>query len=175
MIEQFSLQTVLTYLTLISVPIGVFYHILTLRNQSRTRQAQLFMGLYETYRSRGFRIQQMEITRQEWSDFDDFWERYGGEANPESWATWLSVAGFYNGIGVLVKRGLIDISLVDELLSNIIHRRWSIMGPILKGWRETRPSARVTPVLKKYELMHGFEYLYNEIMKREGQYTELKP
>ena len=43
-------QTVLTYLTLISVPVGVAYHILTLRNQSRTRQAQLFMQLFDRYR-----------------------------------------------------------------------------------------------------------------------------
>ena len=48
-----DLQTLLTYLTLISVPFGVFYHIMTLNNtrknqqmQLETRQAQLFFNLY---------------------------------------------------------------------------------------------------------------------------------
>ena len=47
MAEPLGLQTILTYLTLISVIVGVFYHIMTLRNQSRTRQAQLFQQLYQ--------------------------------------------------------------------------------------------------------------------------------
>jgi hypothetical protein len=33
-----DLQTVLTYLTLISVPVGVFYHIMTLRNTRKNQQ-----------------------------------------------------------------------------------------------------------------------------------------
>jgi hypothetical protein len=44
-----TLQTVLTFVTLISVPVGVFYHIMTLRNQKQSRQASLFMQLYDTY------------------------------------------------------------------------------------------------------------------------------
>jgi hypothetical protein len=57
-----DIQNVLTYLTLISVPVGVFYHIMTLNNtrknqqlQLETRQTQLFMNLYETWRSPDFR------------------------------------------------------------------------------------------------------------------------
>jgi hypothetical protein len=53
MAEPLTLQTLLTYLTLISVPVGVFYHIMTLRNTRRnqeltleTRQAQMFMQIY---------------------------------------------------------------------------------------------------------------------------------
>jgi hypothetical protein len=49
MAEPVSIQTMLTYLTLISVPVGVFYHIMTLRNQSRTRQVQLFMQIYNRW------------------------------------------------------------------------------------------------------------------------------
>jgi len=39
--EPVSLQTLLTYLTLISVPVGVFYHVMTLRNTQRNRKLQL--------------------------------------------------------------------------------------------------------------------------------------
>ena len=56
-----DIQTLLTYLTLISVPIGIFYYIMTLNNtrknqqmQLETRQAQLFMNIYNTYRSKEY-------------------------------------------------------------------------------------------------------------------------
>jgi hypothetical protein len=36
-----DIQTALTYLTLISVPVDVFYHIMTLRNTRRNQELQL--------------------------------------------------------------------------------------------------------------------------------------
>ena len=179
MIEQFPLQTVLTYLTLISVPIGVFYHIMTLRNTRRnqeltrrsqdqaleTRQAQLFMGLYETYRNPEFRKLHARVHNQEWEDFDDFWEKYGSETNPEAFSEWLSVAAFFNGAGVLLQRELIDINLTGELLANILCRSWPGTVPILEGFRQYTVREGFAPPHTK--LLGGFEYLYNEVMKRE--------
>jgi len=57
MAEPVTLQTLLIYLTLISVSVGVFYHVMTLRNtrkkqqmQLDTRQAQMFTHLYSDFR-----------------------------------------------------------------------------------------------------------------------------
>ena len=41
MAEPVSLQTLLTYLTPISIPVGVIYHIMTLRNTRKNKQPQL--------------------------------------------------------------------------------------------------------------------------------------
>jgi len=38
MAEPVSLQTLLTYLTLISIPVGVIYYIMTLRNTRKNKQ-----------------------------------------------------------------------------------------------------------------------------------------
>ena len=92
-------------------------------------------------------------------------KKYGWENNPDSWATWFSVASFFNGVGVLVERNLIDIGLVEELLGNITDRMWSIMEPVLVEFRETG----VTQKNRKYEILHGFEYLYN-LMKSRGTF-----
>jgi hypothetical protein len=167
MIEQFPFQTALTFLTLISIPVGVFYHIMTLRNQSRTRQAQLLMGLYEAYRNTESRLQSLELQNQEWTDYDDYFSKYGDVNNPEAWAKWEAKASSFNGIGVLLEKNLIDISLVDTLLSSSVNRHWNkiSMGPILVEWRkrlgetvETRPRTLVP--------FHGFDYLYNELQKQ---------
>jgi hypothetical protein len=157
------IDRVLDSVPAIGVMIALIYYTLTIRNQNRTREAQLLMNLYETYRSPEFRKRQMIIHNLEYSDFDDFWLKYGGETNPEFWAEWFSVAAYFNGIGVLVKRGLVDINLVEGLLSNIIWRSWTNMGGTILGWRKVIAPSRD----RKYDLLHGFEYLYNELVKRD--------
>ena len=61
MVEQLTLQTTISLLTLISLTIDVIYHIMTLNNtrknqrlQLETRQAQLFMQAYGTFVDRDF-------------------------------------------------------------------------------------------------------------------------
>ena len=162
MVDQLTLQTLGILLAGISLTAAAIYYTFTIRNQNRTRQAQLLMNLYETYRSPEFRKQQMTIQNLEYTDYDEFIEKYGSEKNPDAWAIWFSVAAFFNGVGVLVGRNLIDIDLVEELLGNITDRMWTVMGPVLKEWREQG----TTQKMRKYELLHGFEYLYNLMSSR---------
>jgi hypothetical protein len=96
MAEPITIQIMLTYLTLISVPVGVLYHIMTLRNTRKTqqlaletRQAQLFMNLYETWRSIDFRKRSNWINQiLEYENFEDFWTRHGPQADPDAFAAW---------------------------------------------------------------------------------------
>ena len=81
MVEQLILQTLLTYLTLISVPVGVFYHIMTLRNtgknqemQLETRQAQLFMQIYQEMSSPEHYKRSDELLHMEWTTGTTFTE-----------------------------------------------------------------------------------------------------
>ena len=73
-----DLEQLLTYLTLISVPIGVFYHIMTLNNtrknqqlQLETRQAQLFMQLYNRL-EKDFVTSFLNVMNWEWDSYEDF-------------------------------------------------------------------------------------------------------
>ena len=141
---EITYQMVLSTLQTAGLLVGIFYYIMVLRNQQKsqkhaedTRQAQLLMEIYDTYRSPEFRKRAQTIGNLEYTDFDDFWAKYGREANPDLWAEWFSNASFFNGIGVLVSRGLLDIDLVEELLGNITDRSWEMMGVIIYGWRKT--------------------------------------
>jgi hypothetical protein len=62
---------------------------------------------------------------------------------------------------------MLDVNLVEELLSNIIERSWSNMGGIILEWRKN--IAEVPD--RKYNHLHGFEFLYNEIAKRDPKLT----
>ena len=76
------------------------------------------MNLYEAWRSPDFRKQWHTIRRLEWRDYDDFSQRYGEKENDiEVISSYTSVMTFFEGIGVLVKNGLVDMNTVYDLLS----------------------------------------------------------
>jgi hypothetical protein len=183
MIQIEYLPIVLTGVGLI---VSILYYSMVLRNANRTRQAQLLMNLYESYRSKESRLESLEIHSWKWKDMDDFWEKYGQPNNPEAWATWETKAAFFNGVGILLKRNLIDIKLLDDLLTNSLIRHWNSlgMGPILVDWRK-RVSIRRQQTKWRHDpefsgdkgVNHmgtsflGFDYLYHSLMK----YRETHP
>jgi len=171
-------QTLSIVLTGIGMIIALTYYGLQIRNQNRTRQAQLFTTLYTTYQSQEFRNQWTAILKQEWTDFDDFWEKYGQDNNPEAWTAWQAVASFFHGIGILLKKGLLEIEVLDELLAPTTFMAWVAMGPILKGFEEYIKQESVrnrfrdvegVAISSRYSPWSGFEYLFNELRKREEE------
>lgn len=168
-----ELSVVRDLVAIFGVIAGLTYYVLTVRNQSRARQAQLLMGLYEAYRSTESRLQSLELQSQEWTDYDDYFEKYGHNTNHDAWAKWSAKASYFNGIGVLLEKKLIDISLVDALLSSSVYRHWNFMGPILVEWRkrlEETSETRHRTLIPFY----GFDYLYNELTKYWEKHPELK-
>jgi len=149
----------------VGVLVGVGFAYLEVRNLAKqretdveTRQAELFMQIYDHYYREDFLIDENEILfHWDWKDFEDFWKKYGPETNPKAFSKWDSIGTYFRGVGVLVKRKLIDPDLVDELMGTSIILHWEKSGPIMKEFRE-----RYWP--HAYE---WFEYLYNEMKKRE--------
>jgi hypothetical protein len=160
MAEPIGLQTMLTYLTLISVPVGVFYHIMTLRNQSKTRQAQLFMQVYSQYTASKYR-EWNEIIQWEWDDYDDFERKYG---DLDSRNKWSSIGGYLEGLGVFVKEGLIPVRLVSLFITNLTRTYWEKFGPLIEEYRVRMNVPRGGS---------ESEYLYKAIMKYVEEHPEL--
>ena len=80
-------------------------------------------------------------------------EKFG---NPEDMAKTLSLGAYFEGIGVLVKRGLLDPTLVDDLLSINIFEFWEKIEPLVIERRKR---------MNKPTSGEWMEYLYNEIRK----------
>jgi len=142
---------------------------LSLRSQEQaveTRQAQLLMNLYEGYRSPIFRRQFDHVMfRMNYEDWDEFNRKFDPIEHPEERVIWFSVASFYEGIGVLLKRKLIDISLIDDLIGPSARMEWEKIGPF-----EIESRKR----LNQPRAWDDFEYLYNELMKYMEEHPELK-
>ena len=140
------------------VLVGVVYYILTLRHQNRMRQTDLVMRLYSTFGSRDFQEAWVETLQMEFKDYKDYLEKYGAASKKPAFVSVNIVGDFFEGLGIMLRRNLIDIALVDDLFSTDIVVTWHKMKPLAEGWRKhfNRP-----------QMSEWFEYLYNEMKKRE--------
>ena len=167
MLELLDIQTASIVIAATSVVAGVTFYIFQVRHQNKarqteieTRQANLLIQIYNYYYREDFLNTENEILFQwKWKDFDDFWQKYGPETNVKAFNRWDSIGTYFKGVGVLVKMKLIDLNLVDELMGTSIRLHWEKSGSIMKEFR-----TRMWP--HAYE---WFEYLYNELKKREQQ------
>jgi hypothetical protein len=91
----------------------------------------------------------------EFKDYDDFEEKAGMEAR--------QIGGFCEDLGLLVKRKLVDINLVTERYD--VRNVYEKLKPWIKETRKRGNDPR---------LYEWFEYLYNELKKREQQQAGVK-
>ena len=168
-----ELSVIRDFVAIFGVIAGFSYYVLTVRNQQKnqlqqleTRQAQLFMPLYSNVHDREFLKTIIPILLEwEWTDYDDFHSKYGAQ-NIDEYSRFYTILDYFEGIGVLVKRGLIDISFIDDLFSGLIVMYWEKLESIIM---EIRVKMN-WPQAGEY-----FEYLYKEIKERvEEQHPEMR-
>jgi hypothetical protein len=133
------------------VLIGVAYYVLDMRHQMQVRQTDIIMRMYSNFGSREFQEDWWKVMNWEYKDFDDYGRQYG-------WAEVVEVGTFFEGIGILLKRKLVNIQLVDDLFTSPTKMAWEKMRPLAEDARKhwNTPDA-----------FEWFEYLYNEMKKRE--------
>ena len=152
------LQTLSYVAAAIGVCVAAAYYVMTLRNQSKTRQAQLFMQIHAQWRDRAFIKGFYDMLNVwEWDDNEDFWAKYGQRPNEDAFITILEVCWYFEGVGQLLRDGLIDVRLVDAMYSDRVIRLWEKALPIVVGLREMYGNP---------DYYGNWEYLYSELKKR---------
>jgi len=143
-----------------SVVAGVIYYSFQLRNQTKMRQTDLVMRLYSDYRSNEFREALIKVMNLQFEDYEDYVKKYGPWFSDEpAHKAMAMVAMFFEGIGILLYKKLIDASLTYDLFSFApIKLYWEKMKPVILGLREQYNDPKI---------FEWFEYLYNEIKKIE--------
>jgi hypothetical protein len=167
MVDLAEIQAAYYMVAATGVIVAAVYYVLNIRATQRnlkqtleTRQTQLFMDLYEVFRNKEFQRDVATIYNiWQWKDYDEFEVKYGRTTHPDEYSSYLSVVNYFGGLGVLVKRGMIDPSLVKDLMSGVVTRFWE---KIEKLTLETR----VRRSWPKYD--DDVEYLYN-VMKSYPQ------
>ena len=136
---------------------GVAYYILDIRHQSKVRQTDLIMRLHSQVVSKEFMEEYQRAMNLKFNVYDDFEKKYGPlDAEGPAQTAVMMCAMFMEGIGVLLHRKLVDVEVIGELF------------PVEAGWRKLEPI--LIDSRKKSgnpEEWQWFEYLYNEVKKRE--------
>jgi hypothetical protein len=140
------------------VLVGVVYYILDMRNQARQRQTNLVMSLYSQFNSLEFQRIWHDILNREAENYDDYQKKYG-------WTELTAVGMFFEGIGILLKRKLIDMELIDDMFTMPVNDTWLKMKDIVIEIRKIR---------NRPTILEWFEYLYNEMKKREQKLQQSK-
>jgi len=152
-----DIPTVSILIASASVVAGVIYYALQIRQQTKTRQTDLLMRLYSTWGSEDMQKAAWTVMELEYEDYNDYVKKYGFSSTPHNVEVY-GVGWFFNGIGVLVQSQLADIKLVDKLFGYMVIWLWEIMKPMVEGARKQ---------FNQPKSLEWFEYLYNEMHKRE--------
>ena len=96
-------------LTGIGIIVSILYYTSVLRNANKTRQTQLFMQLFDRMASEENRLRSMQILQLDFTGYDDYEEKYNMENNPEIVSKVLHVWNELNGMGFLLRKGLVDL------------------------------------------------------------------
>jgi len=134
-----DIATISTVIAAISVIVGVVFAVLQLRYVVKTRNLGLIIQLNPS-----FRVSHSEMTEAqskllslEYEDYDDFKKKHGELLSEGETQKAIGIMfSFFEGMGLLLHRRLIDISIVDYVTggSGGVKMLWDKMKPILEGF-----------------------------------------
>ena len=168
MVDLALLQSVSYIVGALGVGVAAFYYVMTLRAQQtnmkatlETRQAQMFMNIYQQTTTKEFASAYRTYISSEWKNYDEYHELV---QKKEYFDQYMIICMYFEGLGVLVKEGFLPIRLVALLLTGMTRSFWEKLKPI-------NDEIRVKAGYVRW--MSETEYLYDELIKYIGEYPEL--
>ncbi len=137
------------------VLVGVVLAYLEVRSLVEARRTDLVISLYRDFGSKDYQEAWQKVISSEYKDYNDYVAKYGLDEA-------YQVVMLFEGIGTLLDMKLIDIALVQHLISGPITSTWEKMESMIKGHRQKANSP---------QFCEWFECLYNEVKKRQQQQT----
>ena len=162
MMVEVTYQMVLSTLQTAGLLVGIFYYLISLNNQTKTRHMQIIQGVETSMTSKaGFNYEFMNAT---WEDYDDFMEKYGPDSGSDVWANNIAWVDAFELYGVYVREGMLDVRLVCLTSGGTYLNYWEKYGPI---WVERRKR------VNNPRAMIECEYLYHRIKDYFEKHPEL--
>jgi hypothetical protein len=153
-------QTISIMITAVSIAIAAVYYMSVLRNANRTRQAQLYIQIFDKLNTKEFIRTWIEVMyHQDYKDAEEWENKYGPTTNPEAATKLFSVGMLYETIGMLVSEKLIDPGLVFAENPWAAVETWEKLEPVVRGIRK----------ISDPKFWDSFEYLATEIRKHRQQ------
>jgi len=153
-----DIQTISIAIASTSVVAGVIYYVFQVRHQTKTRQTDLIMRLYATFSSTEFqdawgKVRTINPDLAGTRDLDDLDKQIGLRAGNQ-------VCLFFEGVGILLQRKLVDTTMVEDLFGGAVERAWEKIGKTI---------IRARQQLNDPSIYYYFEYLYNQMKKNSAK------
>ena len=154
---EITLPIVLQIVQTSALIVGIYYYVMTLRNQRKDRIIEM---AFQRMEERGLEYQKMardiEPTMQGWTTVEEFYEKYHYSKTPELAMKRTHIINNLNFWGYLLREGLVDVDFICRL-----HTPWFI----IKMWERFEPltieNRKIDPDDRK-----DFEYLYDAVKRR---------
>ena len=175
---EITLPIVLQLIQTVALLVGIVYYITIMRNQQKTRelalkaqehatetrQTQIFMQMYNKFYESMADVNALEVIQN--TKFDTVEEFLELMKSDETFGKVIRAYGnFYEGLGVLVKEGLINVRLVALMWGGPTRMFWELIEPIVGDWRVAINYPR---------LWSETEYVCKEVLKYMEEHPELK-
>jgi hypothetical protein len=148
-----TVERLLSIAASIALISGVVIAVLQLRSQNHIRQEEITMRLYASFGEEGFQRHYQRVTGFDHATYDE----YRAMATADDAVSLMVVCVFFESMGLLLKRELAPIELLDALLSGPVLQTWPKVRPIWVGLR----AAHNQPSWAEW-----FEYLYEQMRRR---------
>jgi hypothetical protein len=119
------IQQVLSIAAPLAIVVGGIIALLQLRSQNRLRQFDTVLRLFLSFGEESFLRHYRRVTTWEYDTYEDFKQNATEDDN----VSLMVVSVFYENMGLLYKRGLAPLELLDDLNS----------APIISSWRKVKP------------------------------------
>ena len=167
-IDLTVLQPISQFAAAIGVCVAAAYYVINIINTNKARQLQVFMQVYSQFNSRQFWDDYFSFMEDEWTTIEEYREKYEKDKNRVRnvmvWST-------FEGLGVLVAKRLVDVSVPYDLFGNLVFLFWDKAKVLVEDERR-----RFTPdyaiwteylvnCMRKYHMVHP----YSETLRQLSQ------
>jgi len=158
-----DVQTIGVLVTAASVSVAAFYYVMMVRFTQRNMRVALTTTLIGNISDEKAWRTWLELLYMEWSDYDDFEKKYGtdmGGAGMDNASKRLAVWNYYEVIGNLLRRGLVDRETLYDAQAVWSAYIWLKFRSVIEGHR-IRYAGK--------DAYGGFEYLVGEMLKMKSE------
>jgi hypothetical protein len=159
---EWDVSTIATICLAIAAIIGIFFAANEYRHLARQRKLEMLIRIYPGYNisRKELRMAEKQVVSSDFRDFSDFISKYGAidSGNPIPMA-FDEVGDYYEGIGILVHRRLVDSELVYALIGTKVICYWEKMLPFTQGLRKS---------CEDDSIWEYFEYLYHKMQQESS-------
>jgi hypothetical protein len=156
------IQRTLAIAAPLAVIVGVIIALIQLRNQARLRQLEIVMRLYSSFGEEGFLRHYRRVAGWKFKTYAAFRKKN----SPDDYVSLFVVGVFFENMGLLLKRKLAPIDLLDDLLSGPILEIWPKVRPVWVGLREEQ---------NQPSWAEWFEFFYDAMVQRKAELNGAQP